>query len=176
MLFTPAWWVCVEKSLECMPPQPAASLSLYIQDLGQSFSLYQSIPPNQYIHVTYRPTTIHWCTGTSPYFWHNTNIIYWTSYRDIYDAFTYVSTNMGKHCLQLVLTLLPLIFKMAHTTNTCMLPIGLVSRTDFWTHEQDTRQYPSCFDVILRYHIVYRIMTTVSGYVSLWKNVSLQAW
>ena len=58
MLFTPAWWVCVEKSLECMPPQPAASLSLYIQDLGQSFSLHQSIPPNQYIHVTYRPTTI----------------------------------------------------------------------------------------------------------------------
>ena len=39
-------------------------------------------------------------------FCHDTNIVYWTSYRDIYDTFTYASTNMGKHCLQLVLTLL----------------------------------------------------------------------
>ena len=37
-------------------------------------------------------------------FWHDTNIVYWTSYRDIYDTSTYASTNMGKHCLQLVLT------------------------------------------------------------------------
>ena len=26
---------------------------------------------------------------------HDTNIVYWTSYRDIYDTFTYTSTNMG---------------------------------------------------------------------------------
>ena len=29
-------------------------------------------------------------------FCHDTNIIYWTSYRDIYDTFTYASTNMRK--------------------------------------------------------------------------------
>ena len=42
----------------------------------------------------------------------DTNTVYWTSYCDIYDTFTYMymyaSTNMGKHCLQLVLTLFPL--------------------------------------------------------------------
>ena len=97
-------------------------------------------------------------------FCHDTNIVYWTSYRDIYDTFTYASTNMGKHCLQLVLTLLPLIFKMADTTNACMLPTRLVSCTDFWAHEQDTRQYPSCF--VVMYRIVYHIVTTVSGYIS----------
>ena len=52
---------------------------------------------------------IHRRTGTLQYFFcHDTNIVYRTSYRDIYDTFTYASTNMGKHCLQLVLTLLPL--------------------------------------------------------------------
>ena len=68
----------------------------------------------------------------------------------------------GKHCLQLVLTLLPLfspyarqfskqtdeknpcwavfsvIFKMADSTNAYVLPTRLVTCTDFWAHEQDT--------------------------------------
>ena len=39
-------------------------------------------------------------------FCHDMNIVYRTRYRDIYDTFTYASTNTGKHCLQLVLTLL----------------------------------------------------------------------
>ena len=106
--------------------------------------------------ISARPATIHRCTGTSRYFCHNTNIVSWTSYRYIYDTFTYVSSNMGKHCLQLVLTLLPLfspyarrfseqtdkknpcwavfsiIFKMADTTNACVLPTRLVSCTDFY--------------------------------------------
>ena len=107
-------------------------------------------------------------------FCHDTNIVYWTNYCDICNAFALycTSTNMGNHCLQLVLTLLPLfspyagrfseqtdeknpcwavfsvIFKMADTTNACVLPTRLVSCTDFWAHEQDTRQYPSCFVVM----------------------------
>ena len=176
MIFTPAWWVCVEKSLECMPPQPAASLSLYIQDLGQSFSLHQSIPPNQYIHVTYRPTTIHWCTGTSPYFWHNTNIIYWTSYRDIYDAFTYVLNKHGK-ALSSISAHPPSTYiqdgthdKHMHASNWACQPYRLLSP---WARH---KAIPFLFWCYITYHIVYRIMTTVSGYVSLWKNVSLQAW
>ena len=114
-----------------------------------------------------RPATIHRCIAI--FFCHDTNIVYWTSYCDICNTFTYVSTNMGKHCLQIVLTLLPLfspctqrfseqtdkknprwavfsvIFKMADTTNACVLPTRLVTCTDFWAHEQDTNQYPSCF-------------------------------
>ena len=39
-------------------------------------------------------------------FCHDTNIVYQTSYQDIYDTFTYASTNMGQDCLQLVFTLL----------------------------------------------------------------------
>ena len=76
----------------------------------------------------------------------------------------YAPTNMGKHCLQLVLTLLPVFspyalrfseqtdeknpcwavfntFKMVHTTNACLLRTRLVSYADFWAHEQDTRQH-----------------------------------
>ena len=98
-------------------------------------------------------------------FGHDTNIVRWTSYSYINDTFTYASTNMGKHYLQLVLTLLPLfslyaqrfseqtdekkpcravfsvIFKMADKTNACMLPTRLVSCTDFWAHEQDKRRF-----------------------------------
>ena len=93
-------------------------------------------------------------------FCHNTNIVYWTSYHDIYDTFTYASTNMGKHCLQLVLTLLLLFsacaWRFSEQTdekNPCwavfsvIFTTRLVSRTDFWAHEQHTRQYPSCFVV-----------------------------
>ena len=32
--------------------------------------------------------------------------------------------------------------------HTCVLPTRLVSCTDFWAHEQDTRQYTSCFVVM----------------------------
>ena len=89
-------------------------------------------------------------TGVSVHrdiFCHDRNIVYWTSYRDINDTFT--STNMGKHCLQLVLTLLLLfspyalrfyeqtdeknpcwavfsiMFKMADTRNACVLPCSI---------------------------------------------------
>ena len=118
-----------------------------------------------------RPATIHWCTGTSQYFlpWYEYRIL--NKLSQYYDTFTYASTNMGKHCLQLVLTLLPLfspyaqqfseqtdeknpcwavfsvIFEMADTTNACMLPTRLVSCTDFWAHEQDMRQQ-ACFVVM----------------------------
>ena len=51
---------------------------------------------------------------------------------------------------------------MADTTNTCVLPTRLVCCTDFWAHEQDTRR---CY---VMYHIVYRIVTTVSGYVHMY--------
>ena len=45
-----------------------------------------------------RPATIHRCIGTSQdFFCLDTNIVYWTSYHDINDTFTYASTNMGKH-------------------------------------------------------------------------------
>ena len=111
-------------------------------------------------------------------FCHDTNTLYWTSYRDIYDTFTYASTNMGKHCLQLVLTLFPLfspyarwfseqtyernpcwpvfsvIFKMADTTNACVLPTRLVSCTDD-SHEQDTRR---CCYVMLLCNVLYRAL------------------
>ena len=116
-------------------------------------------------------------------FCHDTNIVYWTRYRDIYDTFwfTYASTNMGKHCLQLlVLTLLlfspytrrfsektdeknpcwavySIILNMADSTNAFVIPTRLVSCTDFWAHGQDTRRH--CY-------VTYRIVTIVSGYVS----------
>ena len=54
---------------------------------------------------------LQWYTGVPVYhdiFCHEVNIIYWTSYCDIYNTFTYASTNMGKHCLKLLLTPLPL--------------------------------------------------------------------
>ena len=54
-----------------------------------------------------------------------------------------------------------IIFKMADTTNTCVLPTRLVSCTDFRVHEQDTRR--RCY---VTYHIVYPIVTTVSEHVS----------
>ena len=96
--------------------------------------------------------------------WYEYCIWYWTSDGDVYDTFTYAPTNMGKHCLQLVLTLLPVFspyalrfseqtdeknpcwavfntFKMVHTTNACLLQTRLVSYADFWAHEQDTRQH-----------------------------------
>ena len=115
-------------------------------------------------------------------FCHGTNIVYWTSYRDIYDTFTYASTSMGKHCLQLVLILLPLfspyarrfskqtdeknpcwavfsvIFKMTDTTNACVLPTRLVSCTDFWCPR--ARHEAFCC------YVMYHIVTTVSRYVS----------
>ena len=114
-------------------------------------------------------------------FCHDTNIVYWTSYRDIYDTFTYASTNMGKHCLQLVLTLFKLLvlmhgdfpnklmrkihaeqFKMVDTTNACVLPTRLVSCTNC----RCPRAIPFLFCCYVTYRIVYRIVTTISGYVS----------
>ena len=86
-------------------------------------------------------------------FCHDTVIVYWTGYRDIYNTFTYASTNMGKDCLQLVLTLLLLFsayarqfseqtdeknpcwvvfsvtFKMADT-NTCVLPMSAAQTSE----------------------------------------------
>ena len=120
-------------------------------------------------------------------FCHDMNIVCRTSYRDIYNTFTHASRNMGKHCLQLVLTLLPLfspyaqrfskqtdeknpcwavfnvIFMMADTTKACMLPTRLVSCTDFWAH----KAVPFLFCCYVTYRtIVYHIVTTVSAYVS----------
>ena len=90
--------------------------------------------------------------------------IYWTSYHSVYDTFTYASANMGKHCLQVVLTLLLLFspyvrrfYEQTDEKNPCW--DGLVSRTDFWAHEQDMRQYPSCF-------VVMYCDNWLSGYVS----------
>ena len=98
-------------------------------------------------------------------FCHDISIVYWTiSYRDIYDTFSYASTNMGKHCLQLVLALFPLFSPYARRfaeqtgkknpcwavfvesailnimLNACMLQLGFVSCTDFWAHKQDMRR------------------------------------
>ena len=110
-------------------------------------------------------------------FCHNVNIIRILNKLSRYLQYIYcIHLCINKHgkasCLQLVLTLLPLfspyarqfskqtdeknpcwavfsvIFKMADTTNACVLPTRLVSCTDFWAHEQDTRQYPSCFVVM----------------------------
>ena len=133
---------------------------------------------------------------------HDTNIVYWTSYCDIYDTFTYASTNMGKHCLQLVLTLLASTFyslctvifqtnwweksrlsrlfsvllKMADTTNTCVLLTRLLSCTDFWAHEQDMRrQVCNTLLVLFLCNISYRDNCIRIHTVS-WKNVLLQAY
>ena len=106
---------------------------------------------------------------------------------------------MGKHCLQLVLILLPLfspyarrfseqtdeknpcwavfsvIFKMADTTNACMLPTRLVSCTESQTSEPISRTW----GVLLLCNILYRVschdICIWIGIVS-WKNVSLQAY
>ena len=58
-------------------------------------------------------------------FYRDTNIVYWTSYHDIYETFTHASTNMGKHCLQLVLTL-PLF-------SPCARGFCLVLYSRWWT-------------------------------------------
>ena len=94
-------------------------------------------------------------------FCHDTNIVYWTSYHNTYDTFTYASTNMEKHCLQLVLTLLLLFSPYARRfseqtdeKNPCwavfsiIFKTRLVSCTDFRAHKQDTRECPSCFVVM----------------------------
>ena len=99
----------------------------------------------------------------------------------------YVSTNMGKHCLQLVLTLLPLfspyarrfseqtdkknpcwavfsiIFKMADTTNACVLPACQLYRLLSLRARHEA--IPFLFCCYVKYRIVYHIVTTVSGYV-----------
>ena len=119
-----------------------------------------------------RPATIHRCTGTSRYFLQQYE--YWTSYRNIYDTFTYASTNMGKHCFQLVLILLPhfspyarWLSEQADEKNPCWVVFSVifktrfVSRTDFWAHEQQTRQYPSCFVVISYRGKMYRCSSFV---------------
>ena len=156
--------------------------------------------------VTAWQVGLQWYTGVPvrrDIFCHDTNIVYWTSYRDIYDTFTNASTNMGKHCLQLVLTLLlfspyaqwcaeqtdeknlcwavfSIIFEMVDTTNACMLPTRLVSCTDFWAHEQDTRQWACFVEAIpvlscyVTYHVLYHENCIGIRIVS-WKNVSLQA-
>ena len=49
------------------------------------------------------------------------------------------------------------IFKMADTTNTCVLPTGLVSCTDFWCPR--ARHKAFCY-------VTYRIVTTVSRFLS----------
>ena len=177
MIFTPAWWVCVEKSLECMPPQPAASLSLYIQDLGQSFSLHQSIPPNQYIHVTYRPTTIdtlvyrYIAIFLTQYEYRILNKLSW------YLRCIYMCINKHGKALSSISAHPPSTYiqdgthdKHMHASNWACQPYRLLSP---WARH---KAIPFLFWCYITYHIVYRIMTTISGYVSLWKNVSLQAW
>ena len=127
---------------------------------------------------------LQWYTGVPVHcdiFCHDINIVYWKSYCDIYDTFTYIyiyaSTNMGKHCLQLVLTPFPLFspyaLRFAEQTdkknpcwavlvvsailnimlNACVLQLGFVSCTDFCAHEQDTSSLLLC-NVL--YHVSYR--------------------
>ena len=108
-------------------------------------------------------------------FCHDTNIIYWTSYLNICDTFTYASTNMGKHCLVLMHDDFPNKLTRKFHTEQCL---ALYSR--WWTQQTD-----ACFQLGLSavqtcestgetwgdwacyvmYHITYCIMTTVSGYV-----------
>ena len=105
------------------------------------------------------PATIHQCTGTLPYVflpryeYRMLNKLSW------YLRYIYI-TNMGKHCLQLELPLLlfsPYVRRFSEQTdekNPCwavfsiIFKTRLVSCTDFWAHELDTRQYPSCFVVM----------------------------
>ena len=80
----------------------------------------QKICPGNYLHYQiglqrYTGVPVH-CNR----FCHDTDIIvYWTSYRNIYDTFTYASTNVEKHCL-LVLTLLlfsPYVLRFSEQTD-----------------------------------------------------------
>ena len=105
-------------------------------------------------HILPRVHKDYWHMGLTKENNSHIDIVYWTSYCNIYDTFTKASTSTGKHCLQLLLTLsfhflvhveqhlafiyMYSIFKMADTTNTCMLPTRLVSCTYFWAHKQDT--------------------------------------
>ena len=93
---------------------------------------------------------------------------------------------MGKHCLQLVLTL-PL-FSIMH----CDFPNKLTRQihalalystlglSAVQTSVPKSKTWGNTLLVLLlqyvTYRIVYRIVTTVSGYIVLWKNVSLQAY
>ena len=153
-------------------------------------SFTQSLTNLSYVAlVPVRPATIHRCTGTSRYFFgHYMIIVNWMRCRDISNRFTYASTNMQKHCLQLVLTLLPLsspyaqrfseqtdkknvcravfsiIFKMADTTHACFL-LGL-SAVQTSEPMNKTRGNTFLFCCYVTYRIVHLIVTTVSGYIS----------
>ena len=137
---------------------------------------------------TIRPAAIHQCAGDSRIFCNNMNIVYWTSYLDIY-LHLHMHQQTRESSLLLVLTLFPLLSPYARRfseqtdeknpcwavfvvsailnimLNACVLQLGFVSCTDFWAHEEDTRRFVLC-------NVSYRDI--VSGIVS-WKNVSLQA-
>ena len=91
-------------------------------------------------------------------FCHDTNIVYWTSYHDIYDTSTYASTNMGKHCLQFMLTLLPLFSPYAwrfsgqiDEKNPCWAVFSIDWACQLYrllSPQASTKQYPSCFVVM----------------------------
>ena len=112
-------------------------------------------------------------------FCHVTSIVYRTNYRYIYNTFMYASTNMGKHCLQVVLILLlfnP--YARRFSEQTVIFKTRLVSCTGVGAHEQDTRQYPSCF-VVTVCNISYRVLyqdNCIGIRIISWKNVSLQAY
>ena len=125
----------------------------------------------------------------SNFFCHDTNIVYWTIFT--IHLHNYASTNMGKYCLLLVLTLFPhfspyarqfskqtdkknpcwavfsIIYSRWWTQQTCVLPI--VGLSTVQTSESTSETWGNTPLVLLLcndYGIVYGIVATVSGYVS----------
>ena len=154
-------WICV-----CVCFVWPCTTKLHILgSLTQTVSYYYR--PHCALAIS-RPATIHQCTGTSQYIlprneYHINKLsqYLWYIYIRInkhgkvlssISSFRFLVLMHGdfpnkltrrihaEQCLEL--------YEMADTTNACMLPTRLVSCTDFWAHEQDTRQYPSCFVVL----------------------------
>ena len=110
--------------------------------------------------VVGRPATIHRCTDTSGYFLPRYEYCILNKLSQ-YLRYIYVCLNkewkalssmQGAFSNKLMRKIhaeqcLALYFKMAETTNVCVLPTRLVSCTDFRAHEQDTRRQ-ACFVVM----------------------------
>ena len=97
---------------------------------------------------------LQWYTGVPVHcdiFCHDTNIVYWTSYHDIYDTFTYASTNMGKHYLRLDS---PYAWRFSKLTRKIHAEIGLSA---VQTSEPTSKTRGNTLLVLLLCNILYHV-------------------
>ena len=115
-------------------------------------------------------------------FCHDTNIVYWTSYRDIYDTFTYASTNMGK---QSSISAHPMhgdfsnkLTRKIHAEQ-CLALYSRLGLSAVQTSEPMSKTRGNTLLVLLLRNVSYRVSYR-DNYIGIciisWINVSLQAY